>query len=173
VEALNLQTAYQQQALRTRDLSQQAKHQQTRFNFLTHAVRAHGQVAGTPTVGKSKQRAVAVSRWQTGQQLAALAENQQSAALSSYISSRNLEITRQSQAQGMLDQVPSYADVVLGSVLKTAIPLATQATTSSITAPDYEATPSAVNLPTQNQTTMQVVQPQQQQSRRKTLNLWE
>ena len=70
--------------------------------------------------------------------------NQQNAALSSNIAAINAETTRSYQVQNLRSQVPSYADVVLGAVVKTAVPIAQNAIANAAQTPTYQANPAAV-----------------------------
>ena len=48
------------------------------------------------------------------------------------------------QVQNLRSQVPSYADVVLGAVVKTAVPIAQNAIANAAQTPTYQANPAAV-----------------------------
>ena len=109
-----------------------------------HAANAYGQLANSTTVGRSQQRILSASRWQAGQEAAGMSYNQQNAALSSNIAATNAELTRSYQVQNLRSQVPSYADVVLGAVVKTAVPMAQNAIANSVQSPTYQANPAAV-----------------------------
>ena len=144
ISATNQQTAYRQQAIKTGALSQEAGMQQARFQLLTHAANAYGQLANSTTVGRSQQRILSASRWQAGQEAAGMSYNQQNAALSSNIAATTAETTRSYQVQNYRAQVPSYADVVLGAVVKTAVPIAQNAIANAAQTPTYQANPNAV-----------------------------
>ena len=109
-----------------------------------HAANAYGQLANSTTVGRSQQRILSASRWQAGQEAAGMSYNQQNAALSSNIAATNTEFTRSYQIQNLRAQVPSYADVVLGAVVKTAVPMAQNAIANAAQSPTYQANPAAV-----------------------------
>ena len=144
ISATNQQTAWQQQAIKTGALSQEAGMQQARFQLRMHAANAYGQLANSTTVGRSQQRILSASRWQAGQEAAGMSYNQQNAALSSNIAATNAETTRSYQVQNLRSQVPSYADVVLGAVIKTAVPMAQNAIANAAQTPTYQANPAAV-----------------------------
>lgn len=144
ISATNQQTAWQQQAIKTGALSQEAGSQQARFQLRMHAANAYGQLANSTTVGRSQQRILSASRWQAGQEAAGMSYNQQNAALSSNIAATNAELTRSYQVQNLRSQVPSYADVVLGAVVKTAVPIAQNAIANAAQTPTYQANPNAV-----------------------------
>lgn len=131
--------------------------QQARFQLRMHAANAYGQLANSTTVGRSQQRILSANRWQAGQEAAGMSYNQQNAALSSHIAATNAELTRSYQVQNLRSQVPSYADVALGAVIKTAVPIAQNAIANAAQTPTYQANPNAVApMPT-----IQSVQPAQ------------
>ena len=160
ISATNQQTAWQQQSIKTAALSQEAGSQQARFQLRMHAADAYGQIGNSTTVGRSQQRLLSANRWQAGQEAAGMSYNQQNAALSSNIAATNAELTRSYQVQNLRSQVPSYADVVLGAVVKTAVPIAQNAIANAAQTPTYQANPAAVApiAPTQ---TAQPTQPTQ------------
>ena len=150
-----------------------------------HAANAYGQLANSTTVGRSQQRILSANRWQSGQEAAGLSYNQQNAALSSSIAATNIETSRSYQVQNLRSQVPSYADVVLGAVIKTAVPMAQNAIANAAQTPSYQANPNAVAPMPTNQTaqsTNQTAQPTQPSTvsmvnskpfTRKSINLWD
>jgi len=118
--------------------------QQARFQLRMHALNSAGQLGNSTTVGRSQQRILSANRWQAGQEAAGMSYNQQNAALSSNIAATNTETTRSYQVQNLRSQVPSYADVALGAVIKTAVPIAQNAIANAAQTPTYQANPNAV-----------------------------